>query len=251
VSLERHHLEDAAIGALSCAAASGEVIIITNANFQWVKYSLTHFFPNLFSFLIENKIPIISSHALFSSKSPSHPSLWKYQTFHLMMQSLISSGRSLHHFTSIGDSVYEKIASQSISSKYQIPCHLIEFLPTPTISQLTQQLQILQHHLQSNNLSSHSNDVLRVDSQSVCFSSSLHSFQQQDLLPFSMEVCDDRWSPVINCEYEMRIQSPISGGAGHYDDDNDEEEEEEDKEIIELLLIKRSPSFDSTSTLFL
>lgn len=156
-----------------------------------------------------------------------------------MMQSLISSGRSIHHFTSIGDSIYEKVASQSISSKYQIPCTLIQFLPTPTISQLTKQLQILQHHLQSHH--SYKDEEL---SPSIYRSPDSTSEEYQEVLPFSIEVSDDHHcSPVVNFEYEMQIQSPISDGNGEYDD-------EEETEIIELLHIKRSPSFDSTCTLF-
>lgn len=156
-----------------------------------------------------------------------------------MMQSLISSGRSIHHFTSIGDSIYEKVASQSISSKYQIPCTLIQFLPTPTISQLTKQLQILQHHLQSHH--SYKDEEL---SPSIYRSPDSTSEEYQEVLPFSIEVSDDyHCSPVVNFEYEMQIQSPISDGNGEYDD-------EEETEIIELLHIKRSPSFDSTCTLF-
>jgi hypothetical protein len=202
-----------------------------------VQYSLTHFFPNLFSFLIENKIPIISSHALFSSHDPTHPSLWKHHTFHLMMQSFLSSGRSIHHLTSIGDSIYEKVASQSISAKYQIPCNLIQFLPTPSVTQLTKQLQILQHYLRSN-LSIKPHDL----SQSL-YLAPYRLAEEEAILPFSDELSPDHWSPVINCEYEMQIQSPISDGIG-------DDCEEDDLEVIELLLTKRSSSFDFTTTVF-
>jgi hypothetical protein len=128
----------------------GQVIVVTNANFQWVKYSLTAFFPALFAFLIDRKIPIISSQDLFSQQAPSNPALWKYHTFHLMMRSFLGSGLPVQHLTSIGDGVYEKVACQAVSSQHRIPCQLIQFLPSPSIPQLVLQLDLLSQHLQAN-----------------------------------------------------------------------------------------------------
>lgn len=134
-----------------------QVLILTNANFQWIKYSLKTYFQTLFHFILHNKIPIISSYDLFSSQYPSNPLSWKYHSLHLLVELLISSGYLIHHITSIGDSIYEKIASNYISLRYDIPCHLIQFLSHPTITQLTQQLIILQKYFYFLNLSNNNN----------------------------------------------------------------------------------------------
>jgi hypothetical protein len=155
-----HDLEAAAITVLSTAMPYGQVLIVTNANFQWVKYSLTTFFPALFGFLIDQKIPIISSQDLFSLQAPSNPTLWKYHTFHLMVHSFLSSGLSIQRITSIGDGVYEKVACQAVSWQHHIPCRLIQFLPSPSIPQLLLQLDLLAQDLLALHLTSAEVDPL-------------------------------------------------------------------------------------------
>lgn len=181
-------LEETAIEALRSAMECSQVVIITNANFQWIKYSFTTFFRDLFSFIMDHQIPIISSHDLFASQYPANPTSWKYYAVHLMVQSFLSSDRPIRYLISIGDSIFEKFACESVSTKDQIPAHIIQFLPRPTIKDLIQQLALIRKYYQS--------------IASTPFNSS------SVLNTFSHELNEFSFDPSFRCEYHMALQEP-------------------------------------------
>lgn len=148
ITTELIELELQAIKVLSSSLQYGEVIIITNANNHWISFTLTTFFPLLCSFIAEKNIPFLSAHELFAFQSPNNPLLWKINCFQQILTSF-HSNQTISHLISIGDGLYEKIACQTIASHYSIPWNVIQFISSPSITQLTKQLSLLLSYIQS------------------------------------------------------------------------------------------------------
>ena len=137
------------IKVLSYALICGEVIIITNANNNWIAYTLTNFFPSLLSFITQQNILFLSAYELFSSSSStSNPLNWKLSCFHEIINTL-QMNYNISHLISIGDGLHEKIACQTISTHFSIPYNIIQFLSIPSPGQLLQQLSLLLIYIQS------------------------------------------------------------------------------------------------------
>ncbi len=122
----------------------GKVYIVTNANYEWINKSrlLLKKTNNIL-----NTIKIYSAKDLYSEKYPNNPVLWKKKCF----ENIIKHNINYTIITSIGDSYHEKNAlieiyeSNLYKNKY---FKTINFIQTPTITNLYRQLYLLNKNIE-------------------------------------------------------------------------------------------------------
>jgi len=164
----RRHVE-VAEAALRCADACGRVVIITLAKQGWIELSLQHFLPGLDKVIEELGIQLIYARHSLPQWKVSMAALDGMDVFLLMKQAAME--RELRHFysgrpgkswknaLSIGDSITERDAlvevlfrrSQLDKDREEKPCRCktVKLPGDPDVTQLTAELEVLTHWLQS------------------------------------------------------------------------------------------------------
>ncbi len=156
-----------------------QVIIITNSDDGWVKFSAERFVPNLVS--VVEKYRVVSARTRYERFYPSQPLCWKaaafahevneiYETgndgddaFHQSCGSMESTDISSDESTeasmeevviqlprqiiSFGDSMEERTAVRIVSGQLAATPKSVMFIQTPTPLQLIGQLQMLTSHM--------------------------------------------------------------------------------------------------------
>lgn len=121
----------------------GRVVIVTNAKMEWVRFSMISFFPEMFTFLSEENIPIISAQDIFGSMY-TNPVMWKVQSFR---QLLLSYEVLPKKILSIGDGMHEKIACRLMCDEFSVSGIHVECQLEPTPKEMITQLTEICLHL--------------------------------------------------------------------------------------------------------
>jgi hypothetical protein len=120
---------------LHMAMRLGKVVIVTNAMDGWVETCFAKMMPSLVQ--VFDKIKVVSARSKYEEQS-ADPSEWKRLAFEFEVELLEFAGAIQFNVVSLGDSLHEQLAVQSLSEKRAPSCHgkSVKFLPAPTIDQL-------------------------------------------------------------------------------------------------------------------
>ena len=137
------------ISIINQAKEYAHVIIVTNAQEDWVQTSCKNYLPSLFPYI--SKIPIVSAYERYSNLY-KYSSQWKLAAFYHETINYIRSNAKVN-IVSIGDSDAEFIAVNSL--KKVLPTDLntqlitkgIKLIERPTPKLLIQQLEIIHKNL--------------------------------------------------------------------------------------------------------
>lgn len=80
---ELEELECAVRAVLTTAMGLGDTLIVTNGNRTWVQDSARRYLPGLLGLL--SKMTVVSARALFESKYPQDPFMWKRAAFEYLL----------------------------------------------------------------------------------------------------------------------------------------------------------------------
>lgn len=133
---------------LRTAKQLGRVVIITNAEQDWVKESAAKHLPEVAREL--DGLPIVSARDIFEPMGHDDPQVWKTFCFKRVARCLQVYDRSQHTATikkiplvSIGDSQYERVAAQLVAHKNPFwNVATVKLRETPTIDELTLELNL-------------------------------------------------------------------------------------------------------------
>jgi len=131
---------------LQLAGRLGLVFIITNAGEGWVEQSAAEFLPHVVPVL--NEVPVVSARARFEMFYPDDGFMWKKHAFLDVLQRHLDVGTAAN-LISVGDSLCEMQAVKTLAREFaKASVKTVHFVPSPTLSELTQQLQCLIEELQ-------------------------------------------------------------------------------------------------------
>lgn len=188
IMLELKQAEAAAVSLLREIYLKGaKMVIISNAEIDWIWYTLSCFFPSLHNIIKSYGIAVVSARDNFENVYRDKPELWKIACFREQFQnhctSMISASSSVETsslLVSIGDSLHERLAVQTVGSEYEnVNILSIKLLDTPNHDILTKQLHFISSNF-SGYLINESNDLfvqLRDDGE--CFYTHHHAQTKQ------------------------------------------------------------------------
>jgi len=163
------------------ASRHGEVIIITNSDDGWVKFSCERFVPRLFPFL--DKYRIVSARTRYERFYPGQPLCWKAAAFahevNEIFESTVTSSDdgensmasrsslvetdvssdsgsesskcvapvTKREIVSFGDSMEERTAVRIVANQLSATPKSVMFVPSPTPSEIIGQLVMLTNHM--------------------------------------------------------------------------------------------------------
>ncbi len=187
IMLELKQAETAAVLLLREIYLKGaKMVIISNAEIDWIWYTLNCFFPTLHSIIKSYDIAVVSARDNFENIYRNKPELWKIACFreqfqHHCTSSFTSTGVDTSSLlVSIGDSLHERLAVQTVGSEIEnVNILSIKLLDTPNHDVLTKQL----HFISSNfggYLINESNDLfVQVRDNGECYYVDRHAQEKQ------------------------------------------------------------------------
>lgn len=120
----------------------GKTIIITNAAFGWVEASGKKFLPSTYSYILKNRIEIISARQLFEDQFPNDFSQWKLYAFMQIIDEFKDS--AMANLVAIGDNQCEIDAAIHLSKQLDnCTIKTIKFREGPSCRELTKQLKLV------------------------------------------------------------------------------------------------------------
>lgn len=161
---------------LETASKYGEVIIITNSDEGWVKFSAERFVPNLLPVI--EKYRVVSARTRYEKFYPQEPMVWKAAAFAHEVNEIYETGKSdisivpmveesdvssdddsarseiepiksfRREIISIGDSMEERNAVQVVSRQFSAVPKSVMFISNPSPMQLIGQLNMLTKHME-------------------------------------------------------------------------------------------------------
>lgn len=124
---------------LEVAVEVGHVVIVTNAQEDWVQLSCSAFMSSIADLL--QKVDVVSARSAYESCSQD-PSEWKRLAFEHEVVSLygpITDGQQ-RNIVSFGDALYEQRALESVTKGIPDCCgKSLKFLETPSVEQLIEE----------------------------------------------------------------------------------------------------------------
>lgn len=149
-------LEVSIIKVLETSLLKGEVIIVTNAETNWVQLSAQKFVPGVVPLL--NKMQIISARSTYEGMFPDAPLKWKYCAFQDRLSGILQRVDVEKHIISFGDSHVEREAIRAVTKNCQnTKTKSIKFAERPTIEQLQRQVELATKQFQY--IHSHDGDL--------------------------------------------------------------------------------------------
>jgi len=147
-------LEEASVRLIKAAIAfdNVEVVVISNAKMNWLKYSLSQYFPHLLRTLREEKIRIVSARESYENMFP-FLAQWKLSSFlYNILQFKEKVGNCVSCsdgvlIVSIGDGPVEQIALKQIGLSKGIPYKTIKMIHEPGPIDLSDQLNFITDNL--------------------------------------------------------------------------------------------------------
>ena len=116
------------------------MVIVTNAQFGWVKASCANFLPNVAETISELEIQVIYSRGQGNPADVSVPTKWKQDAFQSALSEL---GTTFDSIVSVGDQVYERDAARRLCKKNGSKSKTVKLIEDPSISDLIVQLNYL------------------------------------------------------------------------------------------------------------
>jgi len=133
-------LEESALKFIKSIQNYGKLIIITNAQQNWVEKSSAKFFPRLSEEV--SKMTVVSARDSYDQVT-TDPMLWKYYTMDALLSMHLTVDKD-HHVISIGDSLAEKLAVQKATKdKENVYTKIIKFIDRPSSETLSQQHELV------------------------------------------------------------------------------------------------------------
>jgi hypothetical protein len=134
-------LEESVIKVLETSLLKGEVIIVTNAETNWVQLSAQKFVPGVVPLL--GKMQVISARSTYEGMFPNAPLKWKYCAFQDRLGDILQMVDVEKHIISFGDSHVEREAIRAVTKNSQnTKTKSIKFAERPTIEQLQRQVEL-------------------------------------------------------------------------------------------------------------
>jgi len=148
-----NELSEKVLSILEKSIKNYKVVIITNSDEGWVELSSQKLMPNVYNFIYDNNIDIISAKLKYSDKIKSSIE-WKILAFEDEINSL---GNVSVNVISFGDSICERIALQNLNNPNIVLKKNIKFIEKPKINQIINQLILIDNYFEfiineSNNL---------------------------------------------------------------------------------------------------
>jgi len=153
-------LEEQNIKILEKSRQLGRTIIITNASTQWIYNSSEQYMPNLYKYIKNTDIPIISAREYATARHIFDHEKWKDITFYNAIKTISQEPHNIpiNNILSVGDAVYERNAlhkyGQFINNKqnYKTYIKTIKYIDNPTpfnmINEATSLLYNIEYHIQ-------------------------------------------------------------------------------------------------------
>jgi hypothetical protein len=130
---------------LVCAQRCGSVVVITNAETNWVQLSCQKFMPRLWPTV--SALRVVSARSTFEALHPDSPSDWKVQAFFQEICTAYSGTRpnDRKNILSFGDSVHERAAVHRVTSNMgpHTRTKSIKFVERPSVEQLKRQVDLV------------------------------------------------------------------------------------------------------------
>ena len=129
---------------LGQALERGQVIIITNAEMNWVEFSAAHFMPSVVPFL--DKMRVISARSTYEPEFPNDALEWKVQAFQHVVDNKFSKDQDGQQKTviSFGDSISEREAVLRVAAGMpNTYTKSIKFVERPDLEQLHRQVELV------------------------------------------------------------------------------------------------------------
>lgn len=142
-------LENSAIELFKTVKQLGlNVMIITNADLNWVHQSCIHYMPKLYPYIQD--LTIVSARDR-QSQFHTDSGLWKQYTFDDEIRKVWCDRQRSHlSLISIGDSLYERNAVMEFERKHHNVCvKSIKMMDRPSLSQLVKQQELIARELGS------------------------------------------------------------------------------------------------------
>jgi len=144
---ELEELEIAVDSILSTSMSIAETMIVTNGNATWVQDSARRFLPRLLPTLA--KVQVVSARAMFESRYPGDPFMWKEAAF----RKLLTQDRSFSdcglNLVALGDQMPEIKAAHYVTGLLGAPSRAktVKFKEQPSIPELIGQLNRTEREL--------------------------------------------------------------------------------------------------------
>ena len=121
------------------------MVIITNAETNWVQLSCQKFMPRLWPLVA--RLRIVSARSTFEANHPDSPSDWKVQAFFQEICAAYAGTRpnERKNILSFGDSVHERAAVHRVTSGMgpRTRTKSIKFVERPSVEQLKRQVDLV------------------------------------------------------------------------------------------------------------
>lgn len=155
-------LETQVVALLTNAFSLGfRVVIVTNAEQDWVQHSTQRFLPAVSPLL--QYLQIVSARAEFEKQFPDAPQQWKIHVFQSKIQEFFpstcsSSSSSPKNILSLGDSLFEREAIHTATRVFtNVYTKSVKFVEHPSPEQLRRQLELVAKSLST--LCEHQGDL--------------------------------------------------------------------------------------------
>jgi len=139
-----NELSEKVLSILEKSIKNYKVVIITNSDEGWVELSSQKLMPNVYNFIYDNNIDIISAKLKYSDKIKSSIE-WKILAFEDEINSL---GNVSVNVISFGDSICERIALQNLNNPNIVLKKNIKFIEKPKINQIINQLILIDNYFE-------------------------------------------------------------------------------------------------------
>ncbi len=114
-----------------------KMIIVTNADYEWVSLSCRLFMPRFWNAMADQKTEAYSARDNFASQFPDDPYSWKQAC----MFECVDLERDFSKMISIGDAPNDETISSYVAHRLQKPCNFIRFQTYPSVDLMVKQWQ--------------------------------------------------------------------------------------------------------------
>jgi len=138
--------EDIILIVLDRAMRLGKVMIVTDAEQDWVELSASIFMPRVAALLERSSVLVVSARSSFERKHPFQPSEWKRETFVKYVYGYHSNAVDFfpRNIISVGDGPNERAALHSlVNSVPGLLGKCVKLVTRPTVEELHVQMEML------------------------------------------------------------------------------------------------------------
>lgn len=152
MKVEINKIDEINIKLLEKSSQLGNIVIITNAHSDWIKFSGMNYLPLTYNFIIKNNIPIISARELSLKNNIENPNEWKNYTFHIYLNHIFTY--DINTIMTIGDSNAEHIALNKYNqymknNNVNITINTIKYIEQPNVQDIYKQNIVLINNIDS------------------------------------------------------------------------------------------------------